>query len=256
MPYKRLSILPAVALAVAVFSSPVASPCAAALDSQVTAKSVTHLLEQHYRHVNTLEAVFLQRYTEGPREARVESGIVYFKHPGRMRWEYQAPEKKLFVSDGKTVWFYVPYDHTVTKTPVKESSDWRTPLALLTGKVELSRLCDRVDLIQQSGVPSGHVVLRCLPKGQEESQAKAKAAGPQPVNELPGAAPFTDVLLEVDAATGELERIDVRQPGEIQMEYRFAKWQTDIPLADDLFRFHVPLGVAVVDGAALTGHSK
>ncbi len=222
----------------------------------MSAKSMTHLLEQHYRHVHTLQAVFLQRYSEGPREVRIESGTVYFKHPGRMRWEYESPEKKLFLADGKNVWFYVPYDHTVTKAPAKESSDWRTPLALLTGKVDLSRLCSRVDLLKQRGVPSGHVVLRCLPKGQEADQPASSGSGTQESSELPGAGSFTDVLLEMNAATGELARIEVRQPGEIQLEYRFAKWQTDIPLADDLFRFHVPVGVAVVDGAALNGTAR
>ena len=84
-----------------------------------------------------------------------------------MRWEYDSPEKKLFLVDGKTTWFYVPYDHTVTKAPVKESSDWRTPLALLTGKADLSRLCSQIDVIAQKGIPAGHAVLRCLPKGSE-----------------------------------------------------------------------------------------
>src|ERR1700680_347677 len=93
-------------------------------------KTIAHLLEQHYHNARTLRAVFLQRYSEGPRAARVESGTVFFRRPGQMRWEYDSPEQKLFLVDGKTVWFYVPYDHTVTRAPVKESSDWRTPLAL------------------------------------------------------------------------------------------------------------------------------
>ena len=154
-----------------------------------------------------------------------------------MRWEYDSPEKKLFLVDGKTTWFYVPYDHTVTKAPVKESSDWRTPLALLTGKADLSRLCSQIDLINQSGIPSGHAVLRCLPK-----QAK----------NLSEASEYTEVLLEVDTSSGELARIDVRQPGGIGLEYRFGNWQTDIPLTGDLFRFQVPVGVAIVDGASLS----
>jgi hypothetical protein len=129
------------------------------------AKSIARLLEQHYRNARTLRAVFLQRYSDGPKEARVESGTVFFRRPGQMRWEYDSPEQKLFIVDGKTVWFYVPYDHTVTKAPVKESSDWRTPLALLTGKVQLSRLCSRVDLMEQKGIAAGHALLRCLPKG-------------------------------------------------------------------------------------------
>jgi outer membrane lipoprotein-sorting protein len=63
---------------------------------------------------------------------------------------------------------------------------------------------------------------------------------------------FTDVLLEVDSASGELARIDIRQPGGVDLEYRFGNWQTDMPLPQDLFRFQVPPGVAIVDGAGLT----
>jgi outer membrane lipoprotein carrier protein len=207
-----------------------------------SAKSLTALLQEHYRRPHTLQAVFMERFSDGQKETRVESGNVYFRRPGQMRWEYDSPEKKLFLVDGKTTWFYVPYDHTVTKAPVKESSDWRTPLALLTGKADLSRLCSRIELVNQpigdKGLPAGHAVLRCTPK-----EAKNLSDG----NE------FTEVLLELDTTTGELARIDIRQPGAIELEYRFGNWQTDIPLGADLFQFRVPAGVAIVDGAALAG---
>jgi outer membrane lipoprotein carrier protein len=222
--------------------------------SEISAKSLAHLLEEHYRHAQTLQAVFLERYSESQKQARIESGTVYFKRPGRMRWEYESPEKKLFLADGKTVWFYVPYDHTVTKAPAKESSDWRTPLALLTGKVELSRLCSRVDLVDQKGVPAAHAILSCLPKGEKKPPAPGEssqaAAGPA------GDADFTEVLLEVDRSSGELARIEIRQPGGIELEYRFGDWRTDIPLSDAMFQFQVPMGVAVVDGAALAEAPK
>jgi outer membrane lipoprotein carrier protein len=209
----------------------------AATESSASAKSLTRLLEEHYRQPRTLQAVFLERYSEGQKQARIESGTVYFRRPGQMRWEYDSPEKKLFLVDGKTTWFYVPYDHTVTKAPVKESSDWRTPLALLTGKADLARLCSQIDLIGQTGIPAGHAVLRCLPK-----EPKGISEGKD----------YTEVLLELDASTGELARIEIRQPGAIELEYRFGNWQLDIPLAGDLFRFQVPAGVAIVDGASLS----
>ena len=212
------------------------------------AKSIARLLEQHYRNARTLRAVFLQRYSEGPREAHIESGTVFFRRPGQMRWEYDSPEQKLFLVDGKTVWFYVPYDHTVTKAPVKESSDWRTPLALLTGKVELSRLCSRVDLIEQKGIPATHAVLRCLPKGLKQT-SPSEAGTSQPAAGLPGDVDFTEVLLEVDKSSGELARIEIRQPGGIELEYRFGNWQEDLPLPDNMFHFQVPVGVAIVDAA-------
>jgi outer membrane lipoprotein carrier protein len=63
-----------------------------------------------------------------------------------MRWEYERPEKDLFLVDGKTAWFYVPADHTVTRVPAKQSEDVRTPLVLLAGQMKVSRICARVEL--------------------------------------------------------------------------------------------------------------
>ena len=67
------------------------APARAEKDPPGSAKAVAQLLEDHYRHAQTLRAVFLERYSAGPREARTESGTVYFRRPGRMRWEYEAP---------------------------------------------------------------------------------------------------------------------------------------------------------------------
>jgi len=229
-----------------------AAPGTSAKDAPDSAASIARLFDQHYRNAQTLRAVFLERYSEGPQQAQIESGTVYFRRPGRMRWEYESPEKKVFLVDGKTVWFYVPYDHTVTKAPVKESSDWRTPLALLTGKVELSRLCSRLDLSAQSGIPAGHAILRCLPKGAKQSPPQTEAHSTSQAPELPGEADFSEVLLEVDKSSGELARIEIRQPGGIDLEYRFGDWQQDIPLPDSMFHFQVPLGVAIVDASELS----
>jgi outer membrane lipoprotein carrier protein len=172
-----------------------------------------------------------------------------------MRWEYEAPEKKLFLADGKSVWFYVPADRSVTKAPIKESSDWRTPLALLTGKANLSRLCDRIDLVVQKATPAGHTILRCLPKGEKDARTAAGSASEKDSAELPGAGDFTEVLLEVNSSSGELASVRIRQAGGIEIEYRFGDWQEGLPLPEDMFQFRPPAGVAIVDGSTLNGAS-
>jgi outer membrane lipoprotein carrier protein len=224
-------------------------------DSSDSARAIARLIEDHYRHAQTLRAVFLERYSAGPRDARMESGTVYFRRPGRMRWEYEAPEKKLFLADGKSVWFYVPADRTVTKAPIKESSDWRTPLALLTGKANLSRLCDRIEMVTQKATPTGHAILRCFPKGEKDRKAPTGLASGQDSIELPGAGEFTEVLLEVNSSSGELASVRIRQAGGIEIEYRFGDWQEGLPLPEDMFQFHPPAGVAIVDGSALDNAS-
>ena len=238
------------------FGNPRAPGIMRAAQSEPSAKSLTRLLEEHYRLPRTLRAVFLERFSEGPRQSRVESGTVYFHRPGQMRWEYESPEKKLFLVDGQNAWFYVPFDHTVTKTPVKESSDLRTPLALLTRKTDLSRICSRIDLISQEGIPAGNSVLRCLPKGAEKADRSTESHPVPGEQGLSDSGDYTAVFLEVNASTGELDRISIQQPGGIELEYRFGNWQTDVPLSADLFHFQVPPGVAIVGGASPSPYSR
>jgi hypothetical protein len=150
-----------------------------------------------------------------------------------MRWEYESPQKKLFVADGKVVWFFVPADHTVRRAPMKESVDWRTPLALLTGKTKLSNLCARID-IDLAPAPSapGHVTLRCLPRGEGKKSALASSGAVNGDASLAGPdQPFDQVLLEVDRETGELADVRVLQPGGIELDFRFGNWVENLPLS-------------------------
>lgn len=214
-------------------------------DVSPRATAAARALEEHYHNARTLQAVFLERYSDSHEGMQAESGTVYFSRPGRMRWEYEAPEQKLFVSDGKTVWFYVPSDHTVTRAPIKQSTDWRTPLALLTGKAKLSQLCQSLDVSSESPGAKGSVILLCRPKGEK---AKVKTGDTDPEGSLaPLDQQFDEVLLEVDPQSGELADVRILQPGGIQLEYKFGNWQENLPLPDSLFRFQAPAGVAIVD---------
>lgn len=223
----------------------VASIHPAQADITPRAAAVARALEARYHDAKTLQAIFLERYSDSRQGLQAESGKVYFSRPGRMRWEYEAPEQKLFISDGKTVWFYVPSDHTVTRAPIKQSTDWRTPLALLTGKAKLSQLCQSLDLSAEVPGAQGNVVLRCRPRGERTKKGPA-------VDNLEGSiAPFDEqfdeVLLEVNPESGELADVRILQPGGIELEYRFGNWQENPPLAESLFQFQAPRGVAIVE---------
>jgi len=186
--------------------------------------------ERAYRSAQALQADFLQLYSESGREVRAEAGVAYFGRPGKMRWEYRSPENNLYVIDGKWAWFYVPADHTATRIKARESSDWRTPLALLAGQMKVSRICGRVSL-DPSVVPlvQGSSILRCELRGN-----------PLPQDER--------VLFEVNPINGNLSRIIVSDPGGVQVEFRFSNWRFDPRLDAKMFRFEPPKGVAIVNG--------
>jgi outer membrane lipoprotein carrier protein len=207
------------------------------------AKQVAQAIEARYRTARTLKAYFYERYSDGSGGVAAESGTVYFSRPGRMRWEYQSPEKKLFLVDGKNVWFYIPADRSVSRAKVKSSSDWRTPLALLVGKAKLSDLCQRLDLVDPDGKYSdaagfqpavGDRVLRCVPRGESDKHGNAAQV----------------VYLETDPQA-QLVRVVIHQPGNAVTEFRFGDWKENIPISEAKFHFQPPPGVAIVDQSAL-----
>ncbi len=200
--------------------------------------------ENHYRPSHSLQAQFLEVYKEQGRITRSEAGTVYFLKPGKMRWEYAAPENTLFLVDGKNAWFYVPADHTVTRVPAKQSSDWRTPLALLAGEMKLSRICDKVGLAEnEKSTDSAHVILFCKVRGGGDDatiQSHSATAAQDTGTEV--------VLFEILRSTGELVRVEVKDPGGVTIEFQFKNWQLNPPLAAPMFRFSPPPGVAIVNG--------
>src|SRR5215469_2208134 len=207
--------------------------------SPKSGKQVAAAFEAHYHGVRSMAGYFLEKYTSGGSGIVVESGTVYFEKPGRMRWDYDSPEKKMYLDDGKNIWFYVPADHTASRTPVKESSDWRTPLALLAGKVNLERLCGSLTLGDPADAggkavaasEAGDTVLVCGPRKADENV-------------------FRQVLLEVNSRS-QLVRLDVKQPGDIEMDFRFGDWHENAPIEEAKFHFEPPRGVAIVDDAQL-----
>jgi outer membrane lipoprotein-sorting protein len=241
------------------------------ISSTPSASAVRRAMEARYRHAETLKAAFYERFSDGKGGGQAESGTVYFSRPGRMRWEYESPQKQLFIADGKSVWFYVPADHAASRAKINESSDWRTPIALLAGKADLGRLCRNLSLVEppngtaepsasragdrprtdarasgrdaglgEKAVAPGDAVLRCVPR--EASDARDVA---------PGEA-ITDILLETDPL-GYLVRALVREPGNLATEFRFGNWQENIPIPESKFHFEPPPGVSIVDEQSLLG---
>ena len=206
---------------------------------------VVNRLEARYRSAHTLQATFLEQYIESGRVIRVEAGIAYFRRPGKMRWEYESPEKNLFLVDGKSAWFYVPADHTVTRVPAKESTDWRTPLALLVGEMKLSRVCVGIGLaLNEMPESSDSVVLSCKLRSAGSEARKQGSQEPRMQIGNSGEAVFFEVVKN----SGELVRVIVRDPGGVGIEFHFANWEQDPQVAESLFRFSAPPGVAIVNG--------
>ncbi|HLZ92461.1 MAG TPA: outer-membrane lipoprotein carrier protein LolA [Candidatus Acidoferrum sp.] len=207
------------------------------------AASLAARMEARYRSAKTLQATFLERYSENGSVLRAESGIAYFRRSGKMRWEYERPERNLFLVDGKSAWFYVPTDHTVTRVPAKQSGDLRTPLALLAGQMKISRICARVEFAEgEKPLQEGDAVLHCRVRAQKQSRGSRESENALEVSES------DEIVFEVVRDSGELTRLIVRQAGAVEVEFRFENWRFDPAIPESMFRFEPPAGVAIVNG--------
>jgi outer membrane lipoprotein carrier protein len=199
----------------------------AAVAGDTDVHAMAHKVDEHYNHLHTMEAEFTESY-RGMGVDRVETGTLWLKKPGKMRWEYRSPREKLFISDGKDAWFYLPGDRQVRKTEVRKLDDLRSPLAFLLGKTHLEKELRGLSLApDQTPVKTGNVVLRGVPKNLEDR--------------------VSEILLEV-TPEGEIVRIQVDEVDGGTTEYRFSQEKENVEVADHLFHFAVPAGVEVVDG--------
>lgn len=107
------------ALAAVVFSMAVPLSSEAAAPEEILEK-----LQQRYESVDTVMAGFTQEaFSPGLGRSRTSTGTVYFKKPGKMRWEYRDPEGDVLVSDGGVFWFYqADLNQVVEKSLVESSS--------------------------------------------------------------------------------------------------------------------------------------
>src|SRR5690349_21142689 len=200
---RRLGIVFGLAIALA--------PGAGAEDVRAVAAAV----DAHYNHLRTLQTEFTEVY-RGSGIERTESGTLWLKKPGKMRWEYRSPREKVFVSDAKTAWFYVPEDRQARKTAAKNLDDIRSPLAFLLGKTKLEKELRGLSLASDAGAQAGYVVLRGVPQGMEER--------------------ISEILLEV-TADRRIVRIVIQEVDGSSTEYRFTEMKEDVAIADGRFAF-------------------
>jgi outer membrane lipoprotein carrier protein len=202
-------------------------PSLAAAASAPEVHSIAQAVDDHYNHLKTLQAEFRETY-RGLGSERTESGTLWLKKPGKMRWEYRSPKEKLFLSDGKDTWFYLPGDRQVRRISVKQLDDLRSPLAFLLGKAKLEKELEGLSLASDiSPSDAGNTVLRGVPKAL--------------------AGRVTQVILEV--TPGHLiSRIKVEEVDGSETEYYLSEQKENLELSDQRFRFEVPSGVEVIAG--------
>jgi outer membrane lipoprotein carrier protein len=183
-------------------------------------------IQNKYSRMRGMAAEFVQVYRGTDGRTIRESGHLQLKRPSKARWDYLEPERKLFVSDGKNVFFYVLGEKHATKSTIKESVDPQIPFLFLLGRGNLRRDFTRIELVSgERPVSAGNVVLRLVPRRAPEE--------------------FKQLLVELSPSSFEVRRLVIFERNGARMDFMLSNVQENYSAPDAHFQFTLPAGVTV-----------
>lgn len=214
------AVLPLLALAVAL-CLPAAPARAATLDD------VVRSLEDAYGRINDLRAEYTQSaFNRSLNQTIPARGVVYVKKGGKLRWEFSEPTRQEIVSDGRTLWVYTAELNQVNVGPASEG------LAGPAGS-----------FLAGLGKLREHFGVRFLNPAQPADADGNWVLDLTPKHALPT---LTRLILSVDPRQWEVRKAVVYDQFENTVTMRFTRTAVNTGLADRLFTFEPPKGVATV----------
>jgi len=194
-------------------------------------KGLADRVDRHYNSIMTMTAEFTESYTSGD-NTRTESGTLWLKKPGKMRWDYTSPRAKVFLSDGKTAYFYVPGEKQGRKMPIKKLDDFRSPLRYLLGHAKLQKEFSSLKIIAwgpYSGVgpEKNTVTIAGVPTGMSDQIAN----------------------VELTIRDGNIIGIKIEQNDGSVTSFVFRNERDNLPIEDAKFHPDAPAGTRWIESA-------
>ena len=153
-----------------------------------------------------------------------ERGTVNIKKPGKMRWDYQFPEKKLFISDGFTLYSYLPADRQVIVGTIPPSDD-TSPALFLAGRARLSESFNAAYVEPENELASTFT-LQLTPKATN--------------------ADYKTLLLTVSRKSLSIVKIRSTDFQDAVSTFTFSSLKENLDPPDSLFTFNPPSGTEII----------
>jgi outer membrane lipoprotein carrier protein len=224
-PWRRLTSVLAVAAVVATVSAQQGA------SAETTAEELVQALQRRYDSIKDFSADFVHRYQGGVlRKTISERGHVLIKKPGKMRWDYTEPEKKLFVSDGLRIYSYIPQDKQVIVSAQPRDNETTTPALFLAGKGNLTRDFTPSLVGNPAGSAPNGRSLKLVPKSRQPD--------------------YDWLIFTLDPATLAIQGLVTMDAQGGESAFFFTHLKENTGVADKEFAFSIPRGVDVVTDVA------
>lgn len=200
----------------------IAVVCSSAPLRAQSVDDVVSAIELRYNRLATMRSEFEQSMEYAGRRRMVESGTLYLRRPGKMRWDYTRPKGKIAIGDGDMFRMYNPHTNQVRQVKLDETADLRAPLAFLLGRMRLKRLF-------------GNLRIATL-----EGEAVLIAEGRS------GKEYFSRVEFAYDPDDFRLRGIKVYGRDDSINAFQFKRETLNPVLENEMFEFHPPPGAEIL----------
>ncbi len=188
------------------------------------AAAVVARVQKYYDATRALRAKFDQELQSPSQGTKKATGEVLLKKPGKMRWDYQKPEKKLMISDGATLWVYEPEDEQAIKQDLRGST-LPAQVSFLVGEGKLAQEFD-ASVITLPGIPPDELALKLVPKV--------------------GTAAYRYLVFGVDPKSGQVKETIIYDQQGGTNKLVFSDVQQNPSLDDAKFKFSPPSGTQIL----------
>ena len=182
-------------------------------------------LQEQFSSVQGFSARFEHRYSGGLITISItETGTVAIKKPGKMRWTYETADRKVYVSDGRTLYSHFPADRQVIVTPISSETQTSTAALFLTDEGNL--LEDFAASYEEQGNAEQSWTIRLIPHSADTD--------------------YEWIVLTVDRLSLSITGLSTEDLQGGQSTYVFTDLEENPNLPDSLFQFEIPENTEVI----------
>ncbi|MFZ1890433.1 MAG: outer membrane lipoprotein chaperone LolA [Candidatus Binataceae bacterium] len=220
-----------IAIAAATVAIAMAIPLRAVAETSVFANQSRHsgssldatldALQHHYETTRSFSAKFTERIAAVGAPVRTREGTVAFSKPGRMRWDFESPNKELLVSNGQTLFSYDPGLNQVVETPLKDALRAPGATEFLLGAGNIRK--DFIASAPKSPPSDGLTYVTLIPRQGGNT-----------------------IELGIEPKSGDVRRIEITDQLGNKTSLEFSDLQDNVEITDSEFDFTPPAGADIV----------
>ena len=186
-------------------------------------------VDKAFASMKDFQAKFIQISKNPVNQSQQDEGLLYLTKDKKMRVDYQKPEEKHFISNGKTLFTYVPANRQVTQDVVKDSMVEQFPIMFLLGRSGLRKEFKEVRFLNVKPMFEGDQVLRLTPNRKSQDIER--------------------IEIEVNPRTNLIDRMTILNTDKSSTDFAFLEIEINRNIPASTFEFTPPQGIRVVQGS-------